>query len=81
VAVNCCVAFTLIVGAAGVTAIDVSAGTVSKVDPVTLPCVAEIVDEPEFTAVAEPLLLIVATDVVPELHVTCPVIVSVPPPT
>jgi hypothetical protein len=72
----------LIVGALGVTTIDGSAGTVSVVVPVTLPCVAEIVDEPEFTAVAKPpLLLIVATDVLNELHVTWLVIFSVPPPT
>ena len=67
---------------AGVTPIDASAGTVSVVVPVMLPCVAEIVDVPAPTAVARPLLpLIVATDVLAELHVTWLVIFSVPPPT
>jgi len=75
VAVNCCVAPLAIDGLAGVTAIDCSAApvTVNVVDPVTPFNVAEIVLVPVATPVAKPAALIVATDVVPEAHVTEPV--------
>jgi hypothetical protein len=70
VAVNCCVAPLVIRGFAGVTAIDtsVAAFTVSSVEPVMLPTVAEIVEVPAPTPVASPVLLIVATAPVPEAH-------------
>jgi hypothetical protein len=71
VAVNCCVAPLVIEGFAGVTAIDTSVGagvTVSSVEPVMLPLVAEIVDVPVPTVVARPVLLIVATPGVAEAH-------------
>src|SRR5216684_62412 len=70
VAVNCCVAPLPIDGFAGVTAMEVSvaAVTVSSVEPVMLPLVAEIVEVPTPTAVANPVLLIVATVPVAEAH-------------
>jgi hypothetical protein len=71
VAVNCCVAPLAIRGLAGVTAIDTSVGagvTVSSVEPVMLPTVAEIVEVPVPTVVATPVLLIVATVAVPDAH-------------
>src|SRR5207245_10319230 len=57
-------------GFAGVTAIDTSAAgvTVSSVEPVMLPLVAEIVEVPAPTVVASPVLLMVATVAVPEAH-------------
>src|SRR4029077_6657168 len=63
VAVNCCVAPLLIDGFAGVTEMDTSVGgfTVSSVEPVMLPLVAEIVEVPTPTAVPKPVALIVAT--------------------
>jgi hypothetical protein len=75
VAVNCCVAPLVIDGFAGVTAIDcsVAAVTVSTVDPEIAPDVALIVEVPTPAPVARPAAVIVATDVVPELHVTVPV--------
>ena len=75
VAVNCCVPATMMVGVAGVTAIDdsVAAVTVKVVEPTTPPLVAVIVEEPTFRVVAKPAALIVATVVVPEAHVTLPV--------
>ncbi len=75
VAVNCSVAPALIEGLAGVTAIDtnVAAVTVSEVEPLIEPDVAVIVVLPCATLVANPAALIVATLVVPELHVTVPV--------
>ena len=62
-------------GLAGVTAIDcsVAAVTVSVVLPTIAPRVAEIDDVPAFSAEARPALLIVATVVVAEAHVTCAV--------
>src|SRR6202041_3230344 len=71
VAVNCCVAPLVIEGFAGVTAIDcsVAAVTVSAVDPLTVPDVALIVDVPTPAPVPSPPAVIVATVVVPELHV------------
>src|SRR5260370_544039 len=61
VGVNCCVAPLPIDGFAGVTARDVSVAgvTVSSVEPVMLPLVAEIVEVPTPTAVAKPVALIV----------------------
>ena len=72
VAVNCCVNPGPIDGLAGVTAIDCStaAVTVSTVDPVTAPNAALIVLVPAATAVANPLLVIVATNGIPDAHVT-----------
>ena len=72
VAVNCCVRPFEIVGLAGVTAIDcnVAAVTVSTVEPVMLPSFALIVLVPVATPVARPPLVIVATEVVAEAHVT-----------
>src|SRR5438445_376932 len=69
VAVNCCVAPLEIEGFAGVTAIDTSAAgvTVSSVEPLMLPLVAEIVEVPAPTVVASPVLLMVATVAVPEV--------------
>ena len=63
------------VGLAGVTAIDSSAAdvTVSVVEPVTPLRVADIFDVPVATAVANPAVVIVATEVVADAHVTCPV--------
>ena len=72
VAVNCSVVPALIEGLAGVTAIDtnVAAVTVSVVEPLIEPEVAVIVVLPCVEPVASPAALIVATLVVPELHVT-----------
>src|ERR1700736_5886859 len=72
VAVNCCVKPLAIVGFKGVTTIDTNVGgvTVKRVDPVMLPLFAEIVEVPTPAAVAKPVLLIVATVVVPEAHTT-----------
>src|SRR4029077_2758861 len=79
VAVNCCVAPLLIDGFAGVTAIDTSVAgvTVSSVEPVMLPLVAEIVEVPVPTLVASPVLLIVATVPVAEAHAAVVVMSSV----
>jgi hypothetical protein len=70
VAVNCCVAPLVIEGFAGVTAIDTSVAgvTVSSVEPLMLPTVAEIVEVPVPTVVATPVLLIVATVAVADAH-------------
>src|SRR5260370_31595414 len=67
---NCCVAPLEIEGFAGVTAIDTSVAgvTVSRVEPLMLPLVAEIVEVPAPTAVAKPVTLIVATAPVPDAH-------------
>src|ERR1700727_1929797 len=75
VAVNCCVAPLVIDGFAGVTAIDcnVAAVTVSTVDPLIDADVAVIVEVPTPAPLARPAALIVAIEVVPELHVTVPV--------
>src|SRR5216684_3780152 len=74
VAVNCCVAPLVIEGFAGVTAMEVSVAgvTVSSVEPVMLPLVAEIVEVPVPTAVPSPVLLIVATVAVAEAHAALP---------
>jgi hypothetical protein len=71
VAVNCWVEPLVTVGLAGVTAMDTSTGvTASDVVPVVLPTLAEIVADPAPTPLAKPPAVIVATDVVPELHTT-----------
>jgi hypothetical protein len=72
VAVNCCVAPLVIVGFAGVTAIDcnVAAVTVRTVEPLIAPDVALIVDVPTPAPVASPDALIVAVVVVPDDQVT-----------
>jgi hypothetical protein len=80
VAVNCCVVPLAIEGFVGVTAIEVSdAVTVSVVEALVDPEVAWIVVVPVFTPVARPVLLIVATVVLFELHPTTPVMFSVLP--
>src|SRR5277367_5968144 len=75
VAVNCCVAPLVIDGFAGVTAMDcsVAAVTVSNVDPEIDDDVAVIVEVPTPAPEASPAALIVAVEVVRELHVTVPV--------
>src|SRR5580693_700761 len=62
VAVNCWVAPFVILGLAGVTAIDDSVGpvTLRMVEPVTAPDIAWIIDMPAPTAVARPVEEIVA---------------------
>ena len=71
-AVNCSVSPLGTLGLAGVTAIDckTAAVTVSTVEPVIPPSVALIVEVPVATAVARPPLVIVATEVVADAHVT-----------
>ena len=61
---------------AGITDIEerVAEVTVTVVLPRMLPEAAEMIAVPAATAVARPLLLIVATDVSEELQVTCAVI-------
>ena len=79
VAVNCFVVPSAVLGLTGVTAMETSVGgvTVSVVEPDKLPEVAVIIVEPAATEEASPLeprvLLIAATDVDDELHVTDPV--------
>jgi len=70
--VNCCVRPLAIEGFTGVTAMDcsVAAVTVRVVEPVTPLSVALISEVPVFTPVARPLLVIVATVVVPDDQVT-----------
>src|SRR5277367_3847196 len=81
VAVNCWVAPLVIDGFAGVTAIDcnVAAVTVSTVEPEIDDDVAVIVEVPNPAPLARPDALIVAVEVVPELHVTVPVKFCVEP--
>ena len=71
-AVNCSVSPLGTLGLAGVTAIDckTAAVTVSTVEPVTPPRVALMFEVPVDTAVASPPLVIVATEVVADAHVT-----------
>jgi hypothetical protein len=78
-AVNCCVLPLVIEGFAGVGAMETSVGgvTVNTVEPVIEPLAAEIVEVPAATPVASPPVLIVATPVVPETHVTLPVMFAV----
>ena len=63
VAVNCCVAFLVSVGLAGVTAMDfnAAAATVKVIEPVTLPDDAVITLLPADLAVTSPAPLTVAT--------------------
>ncbi len=72
VAVNCCVVLLAIAGLEGETAIETRfAGfTVRVVEPDTFPEVAVTVVEPAARAVASPVELIVAREVLPELQVT-----------
>jgi hypothetical protein len=75
-AVNCCVVPGAMLGLVGLIAMDTSVAgvTVSKVEPAMFPDVAVIVVEPAVADVANPFepdeLLIAATAVVEELHVT-----------
>ena len=75
-AANCWVIPAGMLGLAGVTVMEdrVAEVTVRVVLPEILPEVAVIVAVPAATAVARPLLLTVATDVLDELQVTCAVI-------
>src|SRR5277367_2922209 len=75
VAENCSVDPATIEGFAGVMAMDcnVAAVTVSKVEPEIDDDVAVIVEFPTPAPEASPAALIVAVEVVPELHVTVPV--------
>jgi len=75
VAINCCVAPSAIAGDAGVIARDVRVATVIVAVPDMLPDEAVMVVVPAAMAVARPEeLLIVATAVSDELHVTDAVI-------
>ena len=76
VAANCWMAPTVMLGLTKVTDIEDRVGdvTVRVVPPEMLPEVAVMVAAPAATAVAKPLLLTVATDVLEELQVTCVVI-------
>jgi hypothetical protein len=82
VAVNCCVAPVASEVFAGVTAIDTSVGavTIRLVEPLMEPEVAWIVALPALTPVANPPLVIVATAVIEEVHVTELVRFAVLPP-
>lgn len=75
-AVNCWLTPTGRLGATGVTAREdkVAAVTVRVVLPEMPPWVAVMVAAPTVTAVARPLLLIVATEVLDEVQMTCVVI-------
>jgi hypothetical protein len=73
-AVNCRVIPTNTLGLAGVTVIEERVGTVRVVLSERLAKVAVMVLVPTATAVARPLVFIVATDVFDELQVTCVVI-------
>ena len=75
VAVNCCVAPAMMMGLAGVTAMEINvvAVTVSVVALERLPNVAVIIVVPAATPVARPALDMVALLVFDELHVTDPV--------
>src|SRR3984885_11359397 len=72
VAKNCCVVPATTEGFVGAIAIDcnVAAVTVRTVEPVIDDDVAVIVEVPTPAPVASPAALIVATEVVPELHAT-----------
>jgi hypothetical protein len=85
VATNCCVVPNATVGLAGVTEIETSAAelTVKVVEPCTDPAVAVILAVPVSPLLANPwlplLLLMVATEVVSELHCTVAVMFCVLP--
>jgi len=70
--VNCCVSPLAIEGFAGVTAIDCSVAgvTVRIVEPCNTPSVALMVLVPTPTALASPLVEMVAAAVVPDAQVT-----------
>src|SRR5262249_55550142 len=72
VAVNCRVSPLATLGLAGVTAIDCSTAvvTVRTVEPDMPPSVAEMFAVPPAAAVARPVLLIVATEVVADAQIT-----------
>ena len=70
VAVNWCVAPKAMLGFTGVTAIDVIVTTLRVVKPEMLPEEAEIIVVPVVTAVANPVLSIVATVAVSDFQVT-----------
>jgi hypothetical protein len=80
-AANCWVLPTAMLGLAGVTEMEdrVAGVTAKVVFPEIVPEVAMMVAEPVETAVASPLLLTVATNVLDELQVTCVVIFCVVP--
>ena len=73
VAVNCLVLRIGMIGVIGVTEIEdrVAEVTVRVVLPEILPAVAVMFEVPVARAVARPLLLAVATDVLDELHIAC----------
>ena len=81
VAINCTVVLGAILGFAGATEIDTSVAedTVSVVLPDTAPVVAVMVEVPAATPVASPAEFIVATEVVPDNQVACPVMSSTVP--
>jgi hypothetical protein len=72
VAVSCCVPPITTMGVVGVTAMDTNAGalTVSNVDVFMLPDTAPMALLPFTSDVARPVVLIVATVVVADVHVT-----------
>jgi len=70
VALNCWLVPMAMLGAAGVTAMEVSVAEVSVVEPVTSPKAAVMVVEPAATAVARPEAVMVAAPVFDELQVT-----------
>jgi hypothetical protein len=75
VAVNCCVVPLAMDGLAGETAMDcnVAGVTVNTVEPVMPLDVALMVEVPAPSALANPPAVMVATEVVAELHVALPV--------
>ncbi len=82
VGLNCCFAFFLIVGLAGVTAMDIKAAgaAVRTVEPTTEPDVAEMVDVPlAATAVARPPELMMVTPGLDDAHFTEAVTSAVEP--
>jgi hypothetical protein len=82
VATYCCVVFGAIVMPPGLTAIETSVAvmTVSPVEPLTAPRVAEIDVVPVVEVpVTTPLALTVATPVFEDAHVTDPVMLAVVP--
>ncbi len=78
-AVNCRVVPADMVGLTGVTAIEVSVGTVMVVLPAIPPRDADMAEVPAATPVARPPVVMVATAVFEEVHVTWPVMFRVLP--
>ena len=80
---NCCVASAAMLGALGVTAMEVMVGAaavmVRLAVPLTPLSAAPMVEEPAATPVARPEALIVATDVFEEVHITDVVTLPVVP--